>query len=252
MTYCLAIELYEGIVFAGDTRSNAGVDYVSSYRKLHTFETNDDRSLILLSAGSLATTQEVCHRVRRDLRAAAEGDRTQPNLNGFKQMFEVAAYFGRVSQDVQKSHQEAMSASGVSGDATFILGGQIRGERQRVFLIYPQGNFIEDSEDTPYFQIGENKYGKPILDRLVRPDLSLADAAKLALISLEATMRSNVTVGPPLDVAIYKRDSIAAMEVLRIEENDPYILMMRERYQELIAEAFRQLPAFPGIDTMPA
>ncbi|MGF1448465.1 MAG: hypothetical protein ACFB20_03515 [Opitutales bacterium] len=241
MTYCLAIELYAGIVFAGDTRSNAGVDYVSAYRKLHTFETNRDRSLILLSAGSLATTQEVCHRVRRDLESA-DG---QPNLNSFRYMFEAATYFGEISREVQQRHAPAMKEAGMTNEATFILGGQIEGERQRVFMIYPQGNFIEDSEDTPYFQIGENKYGKPILDRLVRPDMTLADAAKLALISLEAAMRSNVTVGPPLDVAIYLRDSLEPMSVRRIEDSDPYIQDLRVHYQQYIAEAFNKLPPFP-------
>jgi len=239
MTYCLAILVNEGIAFAADSRSSAGVDYVSAYRKLHQFETGPDRRVVLLSAGSLATTQEVVAVLRRDL--------TRPNvesLNSFGRLFEIAAYVGRVSQIVQRSHHTALHASGISGEATFILGGQIRGEAPRIFLVYPQGNFIEASADTPYLQIGETKYGKPVLDRIARPPISLQQAARLALLSLDATIKSNVSVGLPIDLAIYRKDSFLPIITGRLDELDPYYLEIREAWNNALLKAFLDLPDF--------
>lgn len=238
MTYCLAIRVKEGIAFAADTRSNAGVDYVSSYRKLHRFKTGRDTVVALLSAGSLATTQEVVARLRRDLLSASE------NLDSHHHLFELASYVGRVSQSVQQSHAKALSASGISGEASFILGGQIRGGPPGLFLIYPQGNFIQASEDTPYVQIGESKYGKPVLDRLVCRDLSLDEAIRLTVLSLNATVRSNVTVGPPLDLGIYRADSLQPLVTGRLDEEDRYYQEINEAWNVALREAFVRLPTF--------
>ena len=177
MTYCLAIQVDDGIVFAADTRTSAGVDYVTTYSKLHCFDTGGDNGIALLSAGSLATTQEVVSWVQRDLQ-----QNNAENLNAFSRMFELAAYVGRVSQAVQATHRAALQASGVNGQASFIIGGQVRGEPPGLYLVYAEGNFIRASSDTPYLQIGETKYGKPILDRLVSPSLSLGQATRLAVL----------------------------------------------------------------------
>lgn len=238
MTYCLAILVNEGIALASDSRSNAGVDYVSSYRKLHQFETAKDRTIALLSAGSLATTQEVVAVIRRDL------TRDMENLNAYDQLFEIAAYVGRISQAVQRSHQGGLSASGIMGDATFILGGQIRGEAPKIYMVYPQGNFIEASADTPYLQIGESKYGKPVLDRIATPALTLRQAIRLALLSLDATVKSNVTVGLPFDLGIYRRDSFLPIVTGRLNERDPYYEEIRSAWHNALLNEFLQLPDF--------
>lgn len=236
MTYCLAVQVNEGIAFAADTRSNAGVDYVSSYRKLHRFHTCSDTVVALLSAGSLATTQEVVSRIERDL--LTEGE----NLNSFKHLFELAGYVGRVSQSVQQAH--AAGLGGGMGQATFIVGGQVRGEPPGIYLVYPQGNFIRASEDTPYLQIGENKYGKPVLDRLVRPDLSLNQAICMAVLSLTATIKSNVTVGPPLDLGIYRADSLQRLITGRLGAEDTFYQRITQTWDNAMSEAFEKLPEF--------
>ncbi len=244
MTYCLAMRVNQGLVFAGDTRSNAGVDYVASYRKLHSFDAGPDRSLMLLSAGSLATTQELVHHLQRDLDA---GDGRE-SLATPGHLFEIANYLGRCSQTVQEQHAQALARSGVSGEVSLILGGQIQGAPPQIFLIYPQGNFIHASDDTPYLQIGENKFGKPMLDRLLTPDLTLEQAARLALISLEATVRSNVTVGLPFDLALMPAGQIGPLRVRRFAREDPWFSSLREAWQQNIRQAFDALPQLPEAD----
>lgn len=239
MTYCLAIQVKDGIAFASDTRSNAGVDYVSAYRKLHRFKTAAENVVVLLAAGSLATTQEVVSRIHRDL----EQDALE-NLNRFHRLFEVAAYVGRVSQAVQQAHQAALSRSGISGEASFIVGGQVKGEAPGIYLVYPQGNFIRASDDTPYLQIGENKYGKPMLDRLVAPTLTLDQAVRLSVLSLIATIKSNVTVGAPLDLGIYHADSFKPLTTGRLDASDPYYQHITEAWNVSLRDAFMNLPSF--------
>ncbi len=240
MTYCLAIRTETGIVFGADTRTNAGVDYITSYRKLHVFDTAPDRIFVLASAGSLATTQEIMHWLQRDL--AANDDRE--TFNSVRYMFEAANYVGRVSRAVQAQHASALTTSRFSGETTLILGGQIEGEPHELMLIYPQGNFIEASEDTPYLQIGESKYGKPMLDRLGRGNVSLEDAARLAVISLEATIRSNLTVGPPIDLALMRADTYTLAHELRLGEESEFFRETRKRWQVGIEAAFLTLPRF--------
>ncbi len=233
MTYCLAIALNEGLVFASDSRTNAGVDQVRTYSKMHTFGVPGARQFVLLSAGNLATCQSVIAHLERDIREAAP-----KSLSNAENMTEAADYLGGISISQQAKH----TGGGVSYEASFILGGQIGKEPPIVMLVYPQGNHITTSEDTPFLQIGESKYGKPILDRILTPATSLETAALTALVSMDSTMRSNVTVGPPLEVLIYRRDSLRLEERLRFTEDSPYLREIRRSWDDLIKQAFRQLP----------
>jgi putative proteasome-type protease len=229
-----------GLVFASDTRTNAGVDYVTAYGKMHVYTPGPDRLFVVLSAGNLAITQEVVDTLHRDIASPdAPG-----SLGQGQYLFEAAQYVGSVSVQVQQRHRDALAASGISGEVTLILGGQIRGSDPEIFLIYPQGNYIHASRQTPYLQIGESKYGKPMLDRMLRTSTPLVDAARLALVSLDATMRSNVTVGPPFDLALYERDRFALTHNERIEVDSGFYERFRAAWQHGMEAAFRQLPAF--------
>ena len=239
MTYCVALQLDDGLVFAADTRTNAGVDYVTTYGKIHVFDPSDDRLFVLLSAGNLAITTELVDTLRRDL---AE-DAHHPMLQA-KYPFEVARSIGALSRQIQDRHVSALGAAGVSGEVTLILGGQIRGTEHELFLIYPQGNYVSASAETPYLQIGESKYGKPMLDRILRCDTSLEDGARLALVSLDATVRSNVTVGAPFDLAIYRKNSFALAHSERIQTGSAFYSEFREAWESGINAAFRGLPPF--------
>lgn len=240
MTYCLALRLQDGLVFGADTRTNAGVDYVTSYRKLHVFQPAPDRLFVLLAAGNLGVTQELLHWLKRDLEAS-DG---REHLGSVTRLFEAADYVGRTSRAVQERHGPAFAASGVSGSTSLILGGQIGTEPHGLFLIYPQGNYIEASEDTPYLQIGENKYGKPMLDRLLEPSIGLEDGARLALVSLDATIRSNLTVGLPIDLALVRAGALSIERQLRLEAHTPYLAALREQWQQGLVQTFASLPRF--------
>jgi len=240
MTYCLAMSLAEGLVFASDSRTNAGVDYVTTFSKMHVFTPASDRIFLVLTAGNLATTQEVLHHLKRDLDAAD----AKESLRTVRYLFEAAQYLGRVSCEVQRSHAVAMQKAGFSTEGSFILGGQIRGQAHGLFLVYPQGNFISASPETPYLQIGETKYGKPGLDRVIDARLALEDGARLALVSLDATMRSNISVGPPLEVAICPKDGFAIARYLNLKLESPFYRALREQWQAGLREAFRHLPRF--------
>ncbi len=244
MTYCLAIRLEQGLVFASDSRTNAGVDYVTTYRKMHVLQPAADRLFVVLSAGNLATTQEISYHVERDL---AQFTNTINPAN-VSYLFEAAEYLGRVSQAVQQRHAPALNASGVSGETSLILGGQIQGQAPEIFLIYPQGNYITASDETPYLQIGETKYGKPILDEALHLGLSLEAAARIALVSLENTTRSNVTVGPPFEVSLYARDSLALSHHMRFEEHSQYLSELRQAAHQQTQRALDALPRFDWED----
>ena len=240
MTYCVGLCLEEGLAFASDSRTNAGVDYVTTYSKMHVFTPAPDRLFVMLSAGNLGTTQEVVNHVQRDLDYPNGG----PNLASVRYLFEAAEYIGQVSLSVQQSHGPALASSGVSGETTLLLGGQIAGQPHGLMLIYPQGNYITASHQTPYLQIGESKYGKPALDRIVSPKLTLDQGARLCLVSLDGTSRSNVTVGPPFEVATYRKDSFKLLSHCIFEESDPYLVQVRERWNNGIRAAFDSLPLF--------
>ncbi len=244
MTYCLGLALDEGLVMAADSRTNAGIDYVTTYSKLHVFQPAADRLFVLLSAGNLASTQEVMNRIRRDLDLVLIRGGGGPSLLTAGYLFEAADYVGRISLEVQRQHGPALGASGVSAETTLILGGQIAGQPHGLYLIYPQGNYFAASPETCYLQIGENKYGKPALDRIATPSLSLEDAARLCLVSLDATSRSNVTVGPPFEVAIYAKDSFCLSHRLKLGADHPALRALSTSWNQGIRNAFDGLPRF--------
>jgi len=240
MTYCLGLAVDSGLVLASDSRTNAGIDYVTSFSKLHVLTPAADRLFVLLSAGNLATTQEVMNRIRRDL----DQPPASLSLVSARYLFEAADYVGRISLGVQRDHGPALSESGVSAQTTLILGGQIAGQPPGLYMVYPQGNYFAASAETPYLQIGENKYGKPALDRIARTDMTLEDAARLSLVSLDATSRSNVTVGPPFEIAIYPRDSLSLSHRLKLEQDSPLLASMSQSWNAGLRRAFDNLPRF--------
>ena len=240
MTYCLGLYLRDGLLLASDSRTNAGVDYVTSYSKMHLFTPAPDRLFVLLSAGNLATTQEIINYINRDLDYASGGD----NLLSARYLFEAAEYVARVSRQVQNLHNQALQQSGVSGEVTLILGGQIHGQPHGLMMIYPQGNYIEASQNTPYLQIGETKYGKPVLDRLVQYDMPLNDAARLALVSLTSTANSNITVGPPFEVSLYRNDEFQLASRCHFESDGNYMQQLESSWRQGLQQAFDNLPRF--------
>ena len=240
MTYCLAIKVNKGLVFASDSRTNAGVDYITTYSKMHRFIWPDERVVVLLTAGNLATTQAVVNILNKDL----EDPDSKFNLRTAEHLYEAAHYVGRLSQNEQQQHEERLKKRQISGEASFILGGQIAGKSPEIYLIYPQGNYISASTETPYLQIGENKYGKPILDRVVSPSTSLEDAARCALVSLDSTMRSNISVGPPVELAIYYLDSLEEPYHQKLSLNSPLYKSLQKRWNEGLRRVFNRLPRF--------
>jgi putative proteasome-type protease len=240
MSYCVAIKVKDGLVFASDSRTNAGVDHVSVYSKMHAFGTPGDRVFVVLTAGNLATSQAVINLIRRDL----EDREAEQSLDTVQYLFDAAHYVGELSVQVQNQHAEMFEKTGGKPEASFILGGQIKGGMPEIFLIYPEGNYISASEDTPYLQIGENKYGKPILDRIITPQTSLEDAGRCALVSLDSTMRANVSVGPPLELAIYNKDSFELGRRMTLKLASPFYKTLQKRWNEGLKRAFNRLPRF--------
>lgn len=240
MTYCLAIRLGEGIVFLSDTRTSAGVDNISLYRKMHVRQPAPDRAFVIQSAGNLATTQEVLDRIDRDL-CADDGRETLASVD---RLFEAALYVGKISREVVASHRDALSASGADGTATFILGGQIAGEAPEIFLVYPEGNYIRSSKTRPFLQIGEAKFGKFWLELAVQPGVDLDLAIKIALGSMLSTTRANLSVGPPFDLAIYRNDALEFHEH-RIEADSDYLNDIQQRFVQHLFEALDELPPIP-------
>jgi putative proteasome-type protease len=240
MTYCLALKLRDGLVFASDSRTTAGVDYISTYRKMHVFQPSKDRLIVVLTAGNLATTQEVLDNLRRDL---ASTDATE-NLARVSYLFEAARYVGKVLCTVVQQYASALSHSGPDLRATLIVGGQIAGQPPEIYMVYPEGNYVAATWETPYLQLGEFKYGKPILSRLAAADLSLHDAARLALISFDAAMKSNLSVGPPLELAIYPEGALKFLQHLSLDADSPLLRSVCRRWNEKLTAAFRALPKF--------
>jgi len=239
MTYCLAINVKEGLVFCSDSRTNAGTDNVSVYSKMHTFCWPGDRSFVLLSAGNLATTQAVVKKLNGDVPTGLV-----PNLLTVHSMQEAADYVGLISTEVQKTHASRDTAS-TNFEATFIFGGQIGNAPPEIFMIYPQGNYIHESSEHPFLQIGEIKYGKPILDRVIKRDVFLERAARCALVSMNSTVRSNVTVGPPVELLVYRRDSLDEGRRCVFSEDDAFARELSEKWNEGLLLALQNLPRFP-------
>lgn len=245
MTYCVGMCLKAGLIFMSDTRTNAGMDNVSTVKKMHTWENPGERVIVIMTAGNLATTQSVISLL--DERSKAPEDR-QPSILEAPSMFQVAREVGRTLREVIKSND----ASGQEADATFaasmIVGGQIAGSAPRLFLIYPEGNFIEASVDNPFFQIGEAKYGKPILVRAHDPDMAFEDAVKLLFVSFDSTIKSNLSVGLPLDYVTYTRDSLRIGHTERVGADHPYYQIVSNGWGEALKLAFDQLPGFSFSD----
>lgn len=239
MTYCLAINVNDGLVFCSDSRTNAGTDNVSVYSKMHTFGWPGSRFFVLLSAGNLATTQAVVKKLNSDIPAGLV-----PNLQTVASMQEAADYLGIVSTQVQKVHS-SRDTSSTSFEATFVFGGQIAGQVPEMFMVYPQGNYIHESREHPFLQVGENKYGKPILDRVIKRDVTLERAARCALVSMNSTIRSNVTVGPPVELLLYERDSLSEGRRIYFSEDDPFARQLSDRWNEGLMMALQNLPQFP-------
>jgi putative proteasome-type protease len=242
VTYCVGILLDEGVVLASDSRTNAGIDRVSIFRKMFIFEQPGERFFALLAAGNLSLTQGVISLIG-EWQGSEDPER---DLFAVTSMFGAARIVGAAIREIHKVDAGYLQQQDVDFSASFILAGQVKGGKLRLFMVYDAGNFIEAMGETTYFQIGEVKYGKPILDRIVRHDMSLGDAAKCALISLDSTMRSNVSVGAPIDLLIYRRDSLASSFSVRIEDDDTYFQALREGWGGAIHKAFHDLRADPG------
>ncbi|MEO8443881.1 MAG: peptidase [Gammaproteobacteria bacterium] len=243
MTYCVAITVNRGLVFVSDSRTNAGVDQISTFSKMHTLVADGERMITLLSAGNLATSQAVVRQLRRDLESGATR-----SLKTVQHLAEAAEYVGELSLERRQKHRIA-TESKFDPEASFIVGGQIGGREPQIFLVYPEGNHIRASAETPYLQIGEVKYGKPILDRIIRADLPLEDVARCGLVSMDSTARSNVTVGPPVDLLIYARDSLREGSRLLLTEDDEYLYELRKAWQLGLQKAFENLPRLPASAT---
>ena len=241
MTYCVALSMNRGLAFMSDTRTNAGVDSISTFKKMFSWTKPGERVIVLLAAGNLATTQAVVSLL--DERAKAPHERS-PSLLETPSMYQTARVVGDLLKEVISGSVPAGQSQDAFG-ASFILGGQIRGTEPRLFMIYPEGNFVEAGADTPFFQIGEIKYGKPILVRAFDPEMSFAEAAKLLLVSFDSTVKSNLSVGLPLDMQFYERDSFALGKQIRVTADDPYYRTISDGWSDALKTAFRQLPDFP-------
>lgn len=240
MTYCVGLKIDRGLVFMSDTRTNAGVDSISTFRKMYIWEEPGERVLVLLAAGNLATTQAVVSLL--DERSKAPADRA-PSILQTPSMYQTARLVGNTVKEVITS-SAPVGQNADAFAASFVLGGQIKGTEPRLFHIYPEGNFIETCEDTPFFQIGETKYGKPILVRAYDPAMTFAETAKLLMVSFDSTVKSNLSVGLPLDLLYYERDSFRVGYRKRIRQDDPYYREISEGWSDALKDAFRRLPDF--------
>jgi putative proteasome-type protease len=243
MTYCCGILVRDGLVMFADTRTNAGVDNISTFRKLHVFVQPGTRIMAIATAGNLSISQSVVSMLREGLENPETGE--SETLMNAPTMFQAAQRIGRAVRHLHDMEGRALESSDVRFDVSFLFGGQIKGERPRLFMVYAAGNFIECTQDTPYLQIGEHKYGKPVLDRAITYDIDLYDALKVGLVSVDSTMRSNLSVGLPLDVVIARRDVCDAELNYRIEPGEPYFHDLRERWSAALRAAHAAIPRPP-------
>ncbi|MBO0661102.1 peptidase [Jiella sp. MQZ9-1] len=241
MTYCVGLMVDSGLVFMSDTRTNAGIDNVSTVRKMKTWDVPGERFLCLLSAGNLATTQATVSLL--DERMVAPSER-QPSILSQPSMFQTAKLIGETVKEVISGNAQGGQIAESVFSATFIFGGQIKGGRPRLFMIYPEGNFIEAGADNPFFQIGEHKYGRPIIVRTYDPQMSLEDCAKLLIVSFDSTLKSNLSVGLPIDMQFYETDSLAKGYRRRFDQKDEYYTTISEGWSNALRSAFDALPAF--------
>lgn len=241
MTYCVGLKINRGLVFMSDTRTNAGIDSISTFRKMHIWEEPGERVIALLAAGNLATTQAVVSLLDERTKAAAERAST---LLETPSMFQTARLVGNTVREVIASSTPEGQTAETYFNASFILGGQIRGGEPRLFMIYPEGNFIEAGEDTPFFQIGETKYGKPIIIRAYDRQMTFEESVKLLLVSFDSTLKSNLSVGLPLDLMFYEKDSFKVGVRRRFTQDDPYYRMLTEGWSNALKSAFSSLPDY--------
>jgi putative proteasome-type protease len=238
MTYCLAILTQAGLIMAADSRTNAGVDVVSSAQKLFDFSLPGERIILLCNAGNLSLTQNILTLINRDLKT-----QTDINIHSLPTLYEIAQYVGRLTRSIIEEHQPWLKKDGIDARCSFLLGGQIKGEAPELYMIYSQGNFLRATKETPYFQIGEIKYGKPILDRVISyEDTTLEEATKCALLSIDSTMKSNISVGPPIHIILYEVNSFAITHRCKLNKGDPYLENIRRSWEESVKASFKDLP----------
>ena len=250
MTYCVAIKLNAGLVFLSDSRTNAGLDQISSFRKMIVYEKTGDRFMVLLSAGNLSISQSV-REILQTTQIKDRDDAEGITIWNAKSMFDAARVLGAAVRHVHDRDGAALKRSGVDFNVSLLFGGQIKGEGMRLFQVYSAGNFIEATPETPYFQVGESKYGKPVLDRVITPETPLDEAAKCALVSMDSTLKSNLSVGLPLDLVVYEADRFGTDKVVCIDENNPYFRMLHDSWGQKLREVFDSIedPAWNGGST---
>ena len=241
MTYCVALKLDAGLVFLSDSRTNAGLDQISTYRKMMVYERPDDRFMVLLSAGNLSISQSVREILQVEKIPGHEDGDPPINIWNATSMFDAARVLGSAVRRVYRQDGPSLKATGIDFNASMILGGQIKGEAMRLFLVYSAGNFIEATQETCYFQIGESKYGKPILDRMITPLTPLDIAAKCALVSMDSTLKSNLSVGLPLDLLVYEEGRFASDRIVCIDDHNPYFRLVHDTWGLKLRQAFDTL-----------
>ncbi|NJL98909.1 MAG: proteasome-type protease [Synechococcaceae cyanobacterium SM2_3_2] len=237
MTYCLGIITQEGLVIAADSRTNAGVDYISTYQKLFDFSVSGERVLLMCTSGNLSITQAVLESMQRDIQLQADS-----NLHSLPNLHDIARYIGSKIRKMQELDRPWLEKDGIEFGCSFLFGGEIKGQQPGLFLIYPQGNCIQAMPENPFIQIGETKYGKPILDRTLTFETPLSRAAVCALLSIDSTMKSNISVGPPLDLVMVTAGSLEVNHRLRFKTGDPYLARIRRQWEQSLKQAFEEMP----------
>ncbi|MDO8768328.1 MAG: proteasome-type protease [Burkholderiaceae bacterium] len=250
MTYCVAIKLNAGLVFLSDSRTNAGLDQIGIFRKMIVYEKPQDRFMVLLSAGNLSISQSVREILQIEQLKDSPGSEAITIWNA-KSMFDAARVLGSAIRHVYERDAASLRLAGVEFNVSMVFGGQIKGEGMRLFQVYSAGNFIESTPETPYFQVGESKYGKPVLDRVITPYTPLDEAAKCALVSMDSTLKSNLSVGLPLDLVVYEADTFQTDKVVCIDENNPYFKMLHGTWGQRLREVFDSIedPVWNGAQT---
>ncbi len=249
MTYCVGIKLNAGLVFLSDSRTNAGLDAISTFRKMMIYERPGDRFMVMLSAGNLSISQSVREILQVEKISGGEGEEPVTIWNA-KSMFDAARVLGAAVRRVYEQDGPSLKSNGIDFNASMIFGGQIAGEAMRLFLVYSAGNFIEATRETCFFQVGDSKYGKPILDRVLTPATALDEAAKCALVSMDSTLKSNLSVGPPLDLLVYRHGQLASGDHVCIDDDNPYFRMIRTQWGQRLREVFESIddPRWDGGD----
>jgi putative proteasome-type protease len=237
MTYCLGILTRNGIVMAADSLTNAGVDYISNYQKLFDFSKPGERVILICTAGNLSMSQGILTLLRQELKAQVE-----VNLHTLPTMYEIARHIGNKTRQMLEENRTWLQQDKIDFQCSFLLSGQIKGEEPSLYLIYSQGNFLQATRETPFLQIGENKYGKPILDRTLNYETPLEEVAKCALLSIDSTMKSNISVGPPINVVMYEADSLVVRHHLQLPLGDPFLTKVRKHWEGALKKAFEHMP----------